>query len=206
MSYYSPRRTDNTLFHFLESLPNLRSFILLQAFYLVLPTDIPKLIASLRHAPLLEFSLDSGITANVEGQPTIGLSGLEKLSVRWNRSDHDDQPGSAYDHLYDLVRPSLSTLLDLEIDHCPYIHGPNFDLQFLKPAGNTLRSFRYWVVSDDQSIFDHIPVLFPHLNKLDIRWSKYMPRTRHSILWKVCILSHMNPFEYLGIAAGRTHQ
>jgi len=181
----------NTLYQFLESLPNLRSFILIQAFHLVSTTDIPKLIESLRHAPLLEFSLDNGISANVEGQPTIGLSGLEKLSVIWNLRDHVDQPGSAYDHLYYLVRPSLSTLVDLQIEHYPRL-GPKFDLQLLKPAGNTLRSFRFLAVGDDQSIFYDVPVLFPHLIKLDIRWSQHTP-TRRSILWNVCILSHMKP-------------
>jgi len=193
VSCYTPDLKNderNILFQFLQSLPNLHYFSLTQSLYLVRPIDTPKLIASLRQSPLLEFYLNTGFNAKVEGQPTIGLSGLEKLSVIWNRSDHDDQPGSAHDHLYNLVWPSLSTLVDLRIENSP---GFNFDLQLLKPAGNTLRSFRFLVVSDDQSILDRIPVLFPHLIKLDIRWCKYT--VRHSMLWKVCVLSLMNPLQ-----------
>jgi hypothetical protein len=127
VSHYTPNLKDDErliLFQFLESLPNLQSFILIQASHLVRPSDFPKLIASLRHAPLLEFHLNNGIIAKVEGQPTISLSGLENLSIRWNRNDHDDQPGSAYDHLYDLIRPSLSTLVNLQINHHYRGFGP----------------------------------------------------------------------------------
>lgn len=179
-NFGSDEEDINLIFQFFETLPNLKSLKLLQFNLLSRPIDISQLIASLRHAPLLELVLDTGCPAIVEGPPTIGLSGLEKLSITWN----NQATGSAHTHLYELIRPSLETLVDLVIDN----HlSTDFDLQLLKPAGNTLRSFEYFLASNDEGILDIVPIIFPHLTSLSLRWD--FTATRHSILWKVCIWS-----------------
>ena len=117
----------------------------------------------------------------------MGLYGLKKISITWNMNDYARQPGSAHTHLYELIRPSLETLVDLHLDDHLFKLGTDFDLQLLKPAGKTLRSFKYFLASNDEGILDTIPGYFPHLTSLSLRWN--FITTRHSILWKVCICS-----------------
>ena len=91
------------------------------------------------------------------------------------------EPGSSLYHLYEFIRPTLTTLVELRIDGLiAYL-----DLQLLKPAADTLRTFEYTVQRVDESILDTIPTILPHLSKLSIRWENY---PKHSVLWKVCTI------------------
>ena len=101
----------------------------------------------------------------MEGPPTAGLSGLENLAISWYLDNSSNAPGSPCAHLYELIRPSLTTLVELRIEYTPY---PNFDLQLLKSTGHTLRVFEYNLQINDEIILHTIPEIFPHLTKLTI--------------------------------------
>jgi hypothetical protein len=66
--------------------------------------------------------------------------------------------------MYDLIRPSFSTLVELEIDP----GSVTFDLLPLRPVGRTLRKFVYKVDGFDPDILDIIPDVFPHLTTLHL--------------------------------------
>ena len=151
---------------------------------LVPPASLSQFISSIRHTALLELVLDTGNYAPVEGPPTTGLAGLEKLSISWNAIDNPNEPGSSLAHLYELIRPTLTTLVKLRIDNEPIEFHGDFDLQLLKPTADTLRTFEYTLQSADDSILGTIPAILPHLTKLSIRWDNLF--TNHSILWKAC--------------------
>jgi len=172
------------IFEFLKSLPNLQSFEFTQIYPLIPPAHIPQLITSLQHTPLNELVLFTGNYEPVDGPPTPGLSGLKKLSISWYIADNFEEPGSSLGYLYGLIRPSLSTLTDLTINYNPHAEylGGDFDLKFLKPAGETLRVFEY-TLQPDESVLEVIPEIFPHLVKLSIKWEN-IP-TGQSVLWKV---------------------
>ncbi|KAJ3513399.1 hypothetical protein NLJ89_g2961 [Agrocybe chaxingu] len=171
---------DNSavIFQFLETLPNLQALEYHQLGHLVRLGDLSRLISSIRSASLLEFVIYSGLYATVEGIPTAGPVGLEKLSITWHVDDNPNEPGSSLTRLYALIRPSLTTLAKLRIDNSPEKFGGDFDLQLLKPAGRTLRTFEYTLQSSDDSILDTIPDIFPHLTKLSIQWDNLF--TEHS--------------------------
>jgi hypothetical protein len=148
------------------------------------PAYLYEFISSIRHTALLELVLHAGY-AFVEGPPTAGLAGLEKLSIFWNAGDDQDEPGSSLAHLYELIRPALTTLVELRIDMIdPDDLVGDFDLELLKPAADTLRTFEYTLLSADESILDIIPAILPHLTNLIII-REYFIR-KHSILWKAC--------------------
>lgn len=172
------------IFEFLKSLPNLQSFEFTQIYSLIPPAHISQLITLLQHAPLNELVLSTGHYATLEGPPTPGLSGLKKLSIGWFINDNPDEAGSSLTYFYGLIRPSLSTLVELSINYDPHDEylGGDFDLKFLKPAGETLRVFKY-TLQPDESILEVIPEIFPHLIKLSIKWEN-IPSGR-SVLWKV---------------------
>ena len=98
--------------------------------------------------------------------------------------DNSNEPGSSLAHLYELIRPSLTTLVKLRIDNLSDEHRNDFDLQILKPSADTLRSFEYTLQSVDEGILDTIPTILPYLTKLSIKWEKYVFVMMHSILWK----------------------
>ena len=100
--------------------------------------------------------------------------------------DNSNEPGSSLAHLYELIRPSLTTLVKLRIDNLSDEHRNDFDLQILKPSADTLRSFEYTLQSVDEGILDTIPTILPYLTKLSIKWEKYVFVMMHSILWKAC--------------------
>ncbi|CAA7262518.1 unnamed protein product [Cyclocybe aegerita] len=170
---------DSTvIFQFLESLPNLQVLKYRQHEHLVQPADLSRL----RSASLLELVIDTGNYTTVEGLPTAGHAGLENFSISWFVSDNPNEPESSLAHLYELIRPSLVTLVKLRIDNQPEKFGGDFDLQLLKPAGDTLRTFEYTLQSSNESVLDTIPEIFPHLTTLSIRWDNLF--TDHSVLWK----------------------
>lgn len=184
-SRFDDDNNGDAIFEFLKSLPNLHSFEFTQIRPLISPAHIPQLISSLRHAPLTELVLSTGNYAPVEGPPAPGLSGLKKLSISWTVDDNPDEPGSSLAHLYELIRPSLSTLVELKIDYEPDPEKlvTDFDLNFLKPAGETLRAFECTLPKPDETVLEVIPVIFPHLTKLSIKWDN-IP-SGQSVLWKV---------------------
>ena len=174
---------SNVVFEFLESLPKLHSLHYHQNGHFFRPVEFSLLIASLKHAPLRDFLFDTGFHGPVEGPPAAGLSGLESLAIIWNLNDSSDALGSSCAHLYEFIRPSLTTLVDLKIEYTPEEQSPDFDLRLLKSAGHTLRVFEYTLQSNDESILHTIPEIFPYLTKLTIVWENLF--TDHSILWKV---------------------
>ncbi|KAJ3494050.1 hypothetical protein NLJ89_g10891 [Agrocybe chaxingu] len=176
ISDYMIREDDDNavIFQFLETLPNLQVLEYRQYRPLVRPEDLSRL----RSASLLELVIDAGNYTVVEGPPAAGVTGLEKLSISWFVNDNPNKLGSSLAHLYELIRPSLTTLVKLRIDNEPEKFGGDIDLQFLKPAGRTLRTFEYTLQSSDESVLDTIPEIFPHLTTLSIRWDNLF--TEHS--------------------------
>jgi len=155
---------DNIIFQFLETLPNLGSLRYDDKRLFAGPTDLFRLIASVRHNPLREFCLVIGQSMKVEGPPLIGPSDLQKLSIIWETSSHIF---AACAQLYELIRPSLTTLVELQINSSSE-ELANFDLHLLKPAGNTLRIFFFAPRRADERIFHDIPDVFPNLTHLAI--------------------------------------
>jgi len=167
------------ILQFLETLPNLQ---VLEVDPPLLPAYLSQFISSIQHTALLELVLD--ITRKpVEGLPTAGLSGLERLCITWRAYDNPNEPGSSLAHLYELIRPSLTTLVVLTVDNMPESDGLSVsDLHLLKPTANTLRTFECTLQSADESILDTIPAILPHLTGLSIIWDDYLKK--HSVLWK----------------------
>ena len=79
--------------------------------------------------------------------------------------------------MYDLIRPSFSTLVQLEL----YPISKPFDLRPLIPVGQTLREFIYKVDEFDPNVLDVIPEVFPHLTGLILVIQKSTEESR----WKV---------------------
>ncbi|KIM43360.1 hypothetical protein M413DRAFT_69374 [Hebeloma cylindrosporum] len=175
---------EAVIFEFLKSLPNLQSFEFTQIYPLIRPAHIPQLINSLQHAPLNELVLATGNYAPVDGPPTTGPPGLTKISIKWNINDNPDEVGSSLAYLYELIRPSLSTLVQLSVNYSPdpETHRDHFDLKFLEPARETLRVLDY-ALQPDESVLELIPEILPHLKKLSIKWLN-IP-SGQSVLWKV---------------------
>jgi len=184
--FRSVKHSGAVIFEFLKSLPNLQSFQFSQNLPLIPPAHIPRLITSLQHAPLNELILFTGYHNTVDGPPTLGLSGLKKLAISWYLNDNlaDSEAGSSIAYFYGLIQPSLSTLVELTLNYTPHDEylGGDFDMKFLKPAGETLRVFEY-TLQPDESILEVIPEIFPHLIKLSIKWEN-IP-SGQSVLWKV---------------------
>ena len=150
---------------------------------LFIPTYLSELISSIRHTALLKLVLETSFN-HVDGLPTACLAGLKKLSIDWYADDSLSEPGSSLYHLYEFIRPTLTTLVELSIEIAAVDRFiGDLDLQLLKPAADTLRTFKYTLQSADESILDTIPAILPHLSKLSIRWDNY---PKHSILWKAC--------------------
>ena len=167
---------DQSTSQFLESLPNLQVLDIGE----VVPQYLSRFISSTQHTALIELVLYTSC-APVKGPPIAGLAGLEKLSINWYAYDNPKEPGSSLAHLYEFIRPSLSMLVQLKIEPFDVI-----DLQMLKPAADTLRTFEYTIVEKaDESILDSIPAILPHLTKLSIIWDF---SEKHSILWEVCTI------------------
>jgi hypothetical protein len=182
------------MFQFLETLPNLQVLDVEELF----TQYLSQFISSIRHTALLELVLVTSYTPVVEGPPTAGLTGLEKLSISWNANDNPNEPGSSLAHLYELIRPTLDTLVNLRIDI------DDFDLQLLKPTADTLRTFEYTLQSADESILDTIPAILPNLTKLSINWNNMFTKHSTGILWKACaIVSTSHPMILIEFC--RTH-
>jgi hypothetical protein len=167
----------DTLFEFLSAIPNLRSLEYRWAF-LTSPHFWARFFASVQHAPLVELVLETRIYPDYcipIGPLVAGPTGLEKLSIAWRANE--DEPGSSLARLYEIIRPSLSTLVSLGLAYeheFAYEHEcEDLDLQLLRPAGRTLRTFEYAFPSSDTGILDTISEIFPHLNKLSISWGRY---------------------------------
>ena len=134
-------------------------------------------------------SLILGTLHLLKDPPTAGLAGLEKLSIIWAADDNPNEPGSSLAHLYELIRPTLNTLVELRIDNDPEVFHGNFDQQLLKPTADTLGTFEYTLQSADESILDTIPAILPRLTKLNVIWVLVIWENlfmKHSILWKAC--------------------
>jgi hypothetical protein len=184
------------IFQFLETLPNLQVLVVLD----FPPAYLSQFISSIRHTFLLKLVLHT-LWGPTEGPSTAGLAGLERLSINWDVYDNPNEPGSSLAHLYELIRPTLTTLVKLRINNS---YNNDFDLQLLKPAADTLRTFKYILQGVDESILDTIPTILPHLTKLTIKWEKSSmenPSMEHSILWKACtILSTSHPMILMSFA------
>ncbi|KDR82538.1 hypothetical protein GALMADRAFT_828949 [Galerina marginata CBS 339.88] len=164
----------------MESLPNLMA---LKCF--VPPASLSRLMSSIRHAPLLKLFIDTGLYQYADDQFTAGPTGRESLSIKWNVDDNFHEPDSALAHLYQFIQPSLTTLVELRIDNTPTHRLTDFDFQLLKPAGDTFTAFHYVLRTQNDSILDVIPEVFPHLTNLAVVWMVPIDwRGGHSILWK----------------------
>jgi hypothetical protein len=124
----------------------------------------------LRHFGL---AVDSGVAAR---SPLIGPVGLETFRLKWLVRDGPTNPESAIHRLNELFRPSLNTLVRLELLwhdlDTPSSSTPVncFDLRSLAAAGKTLRIFRYETRLDDVNILEIISEILPHLAELSLTY------------------------------------
>ena len=87
--------------------------------------------------------------------------------------------------MYDLIRSSFSTLVELEIFLIfddPF-RSVVFDLLPLRPLGRTLQRFVYKVDGFDSGLLDSIPEVFPHLTDLELM----VLNVAEDLLWKARI-------------------
>jgi hypothetical protein len=109
------------------------------------------------------------------GIPISGPVDLETLSVAWHVSDDPNEPGSCLKHLYELIRPSLDTLVELSIvDHDPdsalTATAPHFlDLRRLRGRPcHDMRKVTYKTYGPDAEALFAFADVFPNLIELDV--------------------------------------
>ncbi|KAG6827274.1 hypothetical protein H0H92_012510 [Tricholoma furcatifolium] len=173
--------SSNILCQFLRTLPNLRTLEFIQLAPLIPPNCMLQFFDTIRQAPLSELVFVSRSDSVVEGLPVEGISSLEKLSIQWRADDNPSIPGSSVDHLYHLIRPSLQTLIELELINIPETTAVDLDIRVLRDAGQTLQALS-WMTLNHDDILDTIPEIFPRLIKLALKW--YRNEDRHSLRWK----------------------
>ena len=108
---------------FLETPPNLWVLDIGE----LVPQHLSRFVSSIQHTVLLELVLYTSC-APIKGPPTAGLAGLKKLFINWYAYDNLKEPESSLAHLYELIRPPLTTLVKLRIEpfdvfdctHCQY--------------------------------------------------------------------------------------
>lgn len=184
---------DRTLlFKVLSSFPNLQSLECLSTTTVLTPTDLPTFFSSLKSTRLSTLTLRTDQHTPVALPLFSGPSGLKKLFITWSFSDAPSEPGSSIAQLYALVKPSLCTLVALEIQHRPKRPAMELDLRLLKPAGDTLRSFEYTISTLDDGILEIIADTFPNLTTLAVEWCH--PPMGHSVLWDD---THITPLSRL---------
>ena len=187
---------DSILFPFLRSLPNLQSFRWRNHYSLSdFRQGFHQLVASLQHCPLEDFAYWG---PHARQEPVTAPPRLKSLSIRMCVCVcglHNQFQGffffsyrttSSHTPLYDLIQPSFSTLVQLEI------YSTNFDLVQLRPVGGTLRKFVYQVgTGHPEVLLDVIPDVFPHLTSLAV----YVQRNvlDLDLQWKVCPITRNPP-------------
>ncbi|KAF9529529.1 hypothetical protein CPB83DRAFT_905933 [Crepidotus variabilis] len=173
------------LFQLIRSLPNLEAFTFKEVDRSIIdpsnPVVIPELALALRSTFLTEFEIRLDYCDRVEGEPIAGPKGLKKLSVGWFMGDRTQDRGSSANHLYQFIKPSLHTLVKLQLTFCPFKFSDtlNLDIGLLGDAENLLQ-FDYTLQGHDGQILDIIPQIFPKLMSLTILWRPC--QKRHSIV------------------------
>ena len=172
---------ESILFPFLRSLPHLQSFRWSHFHRLVRNPTLHQLVACLRHSPLEHFTYWAPHQVSelvVTGPPRLKTLSV-KLCVFKSQSQNSSLSFSVSNnaHVYDLIRPSFSTLVELEI----YPGSVVVDLLPLRPVGSTLRKFVYGGNGFDPDILDTISDVFPHLTTLELTvWNR-----SRDFRWKV---------------------
>jgi hypothetical protein len=162
------------LFRFLQSLNSLQS-LSLDCGELALGTSftlshLPSLVEATRTAPLRQLYLRLHIDAGFVTMGTItpGPADLETLCIEWDATD--DIPAGSLPHLYGFIRPSLSSLSELNISVSTDLNTSKeeFDLTFLKDAGEKMRKFRYmtYLPSENAGVIRTVAEIFPKLTNL----------------------------------------
>jgi hypothetical protein len=177
-----PNRNENKveLFKFLKGLKNLQSLSLDPKWHTTVYFDLshlPALMEAIKNAPLQKLFLNIALEPTPSDVITPGPTGLDTLSIIWNTNafnseseEHDNK--SAYNHLYALITPSLSSLSRLELNFRSWAKPvPEFDLTLLKDAAENIRAFRYEVETDVSATVMPIKTVtetFPKLTELTL--------------------------------------
>ena len=181
---FSPS-TEPILFEFLESLPNLQSFRWCRQPESLnhVPNHLSHLVASLQHCPLEQFEywIPDG---EVPCGPVTAPAGLKSLAGKMYafKRIHSDSwlllmLPSHIDILYNVVQPSFSTLVELQLraypssGDTPHSRAAS-DLLSLRPVGRTLQKFFYRFYYFHSSVLDTIPDVFPNLTWLQLSFRK----------------------------------
>lgn len=162
------------IFHLLQTLPKLSSLIFEDLTARVQFQDLHWFAriaqkTALRH---LTFSLKYGSVA--KGLLVAGPEGLESISVKWNCGSCRDDPGNSFSHLYEFLRPSLATLVHLELQDYPTIS--NFEV--FAPACTSLRTLKYKTYSRSAKVLEPVADMFPNITNLEI--------VLQGSIWTVC--------------------
>jgi hypothetical protein len=133
--------------------------------------DLPSFFTSVQHAPLRH--LEIGLASVRNPPPISGRAGLETFHIKWNLANYDpEEPENPAAFLYELLRPSLDTLVSLTLDIGVNSKAAELDLRLLKPAHKTLRIFSYKVMDQpDCQALQIVSDMFPHIVELSLLWS-----------------------------------
>jgi hypothetical protein len=161
------------IFQFLETLPNLSDLDFKDLTVRVRLQDLHFFAIIAQQTALRHLSFSSEYGAVASGQPTAGPEGLESISVKWNVTDGQDDPGAAMSHLYEILRPSLGTLTHLELHDYPIL-----GFQALGPACTSLRTLEYTTFSQSPRVLEVAANMFPNVANLTMIFQ--------SFIWMVC--------------------
>ena len=114
--------------------------------------------------------MEKGSVAN--GEPIAGPEGLESITVTWCASD-GLVPGSSVSHLYKLLRPSLGTLMELELHDYPIL-----DFLAFGPPCMSLCMLKYTTYIQSPKALEAVSQMFPNITRLELVFLAYP--------WMVC--------------------
>ena len=195
------------IFRLLEELPNLSDLVLDKYEAQIKLSDLALFVqvtqrTSLRH---LSFPVERGSVAS--GLPISGPGCLSSLRVCWRVHDKRGTRGKSLAHLSEFLRPSLATLVRLQITDFDMYWRPTFlekHIDFhLWPVCPSVHHFRYKTRSHDTKVLDVVSKTFPNLTHLEMVFDSYGYNDWG--VWTVCIYFNVQyeTLLMLGPTAGR---
>jgi hypothetical protein len=206
-SLYSSNHGPAQIFRILEELPNLSDLVFDKYKARIKLSDLALLVQvtqriSLRH---LTFSVERGSVAS--GLPISGPGCLSTLLVSWKVHDEPGNRGKSLAHLSEFLRPSLATLVRLQITDFDAYWKPT-DLEHIDfhlwPVCPSVQKICYKTRSHDTKVLDAISETFPNLTHLEMVFDSYGYNDWG--VWTVCIYYFNVQYEtllMLGPTTGR---
>lgn len=152
------------VFELLETLPKLSDLVFEDFTAWIRLQDLHSRIAQKTALCSLSFSVEYPSVVSRGLQIADGPEGLKSISVKWETIDAS-WDGNPLGRLYEFLRPSLRTLMHLELHGRPSIH----DFQVFGPTCTSLRTLKYRTYSPRAvKVLEAIAEMFPNITSLEI--------------------------------------